>query len=193
MTTKPTIIQISEGVTLHIYGNRKQEWYKNGKIHRDDDQPAIIHESGTKEWYKYGERHRDNDQPAIITANGSKEWYKEGKHHREGDQPAIITSSGSKYWYHNGKPHRDNNQPAIIKSNGSQYWYKNGESYNPALDTLGNSRDDKLENFRYSDVKPMEKKETLEALIEENKRLREVIAQLAKLVNSRMRISNIQN
>ena len=42
-------------------------WYDyNGKLHRDDDLPAVIHPEGSKEWYKHGRHHRVDDKPAVI-------------------------------------------------------------------------------------------------------------------------------
>jgi antitoxin component YwqK of YwqJK toxin-antitoxin module len=107
-----------------IYSGGTQIWYKNGKQHREGDLPAFINVDGRQEWYKNGERHRENDLPAIIDANNSQEWYKHGVRHREGDLPAII--DGSQFWYKNGRLHRENDLPAVIIVDGNQYWYKNG-------------------------------------------------------------------
>ena len=72
----PYIFHNHDNDFVFIYPNGSKHWYKNGKHHRDNDQPAIIHSNGTKWWYKNGKRHRDNDQPAIIHSDGSKWWYK---------------------------------------------------------------------------------------------------------------------
>ena len=53
-------------------------WYKDGKLHRDGDLPAIEWADGTRSWYKNDERHRDGDLPAIKRANGDRFWYKDG-------------------------------------------------------------------------------------------------------------------
>ena len=90
--TTITTVQISEGIELKIHPNGIQEWFKEGKRHREGDQPAVIDLVGTKEWWKEGNLHREGDQPAIIYADGTKMWYKDGKRHREGDQPALIRS-----------------------------------------------------------------------------------------------------
>jgi len=55
-----------------------QYWYKEGKYHREGDQPAIIFSNGDQVWYKEGKRHRDGDQPAIIFLDGYQSWWKEG-------------------------------------------------------------------------------------------------------------------
>ena len=62
---------------------------------------------GTRRWYKNGKRHREGDQPAVIRADGSQEWYKNGKLHREGDEPAYIGADGTQEWFKNGYRHRE--------------------------------------------------------------------------------------
>ena len=59
--------------------------------------------AGDKEWYKEGKLHRDGDLPAVIWADGDKEWYKEGKWHRDGDLPAVIQADGRQYWFKDGR------------------------------------------------------------------------------------------
>jgi protein associated with RNAse G/E len=49
-----------------------------------------VEEDGTQKWYKNGKLHRDRDEPAVIKADGSRWWYKDGKYHRDGDEPAVI-------------------------------------------------------------------------------------------------------
>lgn len=65
-----------------------EAWYKNGKYHRDDDEPAFIsyNDSGDvymQQWYKNGELHRDNDEPAHIRILRNKvideQWYVDGE------------------------------------------------------------------------------------------------------------------
>ena len=43
----------------------RTEWYRNGELHRDDDNPAVVRANGTKYWGKNGKLHRDDDKPAI--------------------------------------------------------------------------------------------------------------------------------
>ena len=137
--TTITTVQISEGIRLEIHSNGIQQWYKNGKLHRD------------------------NDQPAIICPDGSKCWRKEGKRHREGDQPASIWANGMKEWYKDDTLHRDSDQPAVIQADGTKYWYKDGIQYTPQ-------------------VKVEEKKSQDETVLEENKRLKEEVARLQKII-----------
>ena len=107
-----------------IHENKNcKKWTIFGKLHRFDDQPAIIFAKGDQIWYQNDLIHRDNNQPAIIYANGEQQWYQNGKRHRdgsEGQQPAVIWSDGSQFWYQNGETHRDNDQPAIIYAAGYQ-------------------------------------------------------------------------
>ena len=109
-----------------------QTWYKNGKIHRDNDLPAVINLYGDQIWYKNGEIHRDNDLPAIIYSNGAQYWYQNGLFHRDNDLPAIIFITGTQHWYKNGSLHRDNDLPAMVFADGSKQWYKNDERYFPS-------------------------------------------------------------
>ncbi len=55
-------------------------WYLFcGRLHRNNDLPAVIRANGTQEWRQHGKVHRDNDLPAIICTNGSQEWHQYGK------------------------------------------------------------------------------------------------------------------
>jgi len=48
--------------------------------HSYDDEPAIIfNNNGTKMWYKDKKIHRDNNLPAVIYSNGNCEYYKNGE------------------------------------------------------------------------------------------------------------------
>ena len=85
-----------------ITANGTQYWLKEGKCHREGDQPAKIYANGDQCWYKEGKMHRDGDQPAKINVDGTQERYKTGKHHRDGDQPAAIYADGSQEWWIEG-------------------------------------------------------------------------------------------
>lgn len=130
-----------------------QCWYHAGKLHRDNDLPAIEHDN-FKIWFQNGKRHRSNDLPAVEYTNGRRfEWYRHDRRHRDGDLPAIIDKctktrwrewwykNGKLHrdngpaiiecyhdmWYQGGKLHRDNDLPAFIARTGIQKWYQNGE------------------------------------------------------------------
>jgi len=52
-----------------------QRWYKDGKLHRDNDQPAVIRVDGTKYWCQNGEIYREDDEkPAMIKKNKEHCW-----------------------------------------------------------------------------------------------------------------------
>lgn len=106
-----------------------QRWYKDGKLHREDDQPAVILSDGTQAWYYLGKSHRDNDLPAIIGCDSGKSWYLNGKLHREGDQPAVISPTGAKKWYKDGLLHREDDLPAVIHKNGTKEWFLNDQRH----------------------------------------------------------------
>jgi antitoxin component YwqK of YwqJK toxin-antitoxin module len=141
--------QIGNDVFSFETKNDGTYYYKNGKLHRDGDLPAIENSDGTKKWYKNGLRHRDGNLPAIEYSNSTKEYYKHGRLHcdngpaiiqfgyskyykndqlhRDGDLPAIQYSDGTQEWYKEGLLHRDGNLPAIIKANGSKEYYQYGQ------------------------------------------------------------------
>lgn len=87
----------------------REEWYKNGKPHRDNDEPAVRHypiNKKTKKYKKY------QDVYEILY------YFKEGKLHRD-DNPAFIyqeyyinNETMIKVYYQNGFIHRIN-EPAI--------------------------------------------------------------------------------
>lgn len=56
--------QITRFVDPNNHFNSAMEFRMEGVLHREEDKPAIIRDSGTKEWYCHGERHRVNG-PAI--------------------------------------------------------------------------------------------------------------------------------
>ena len=64
----------------------------------------IIHDNGDQCWYKDDKLHREDDLPAIIWADSSKFWAINGKCHRE-NGPADMHVDGKIYWYLNGDAH----------------------------------------------------------------------------------------
>lgn len=121
---------IAQGVTVKIT-NFSIIWYKNGKIHRDNDLPAVIYEYST-EWYQFGELHRCG-RPAVINRYmyGPRicgdMYYIYGVLHRSGDLPAVIDIKDNRLrWYNNGSLHRDNDLPAIIVPGCQLAYYKYG-------------------------------------------------------------------
>jgi hypothetical protein len=53
-------------------------------------------------YFKNKRLHRTDDKPAILRANGDVEWYIEGKRHRSGNKPALMTQYGTEAYYFNG-------------------------------------------------------------------------------------------
>jgi hypothetical protein len=104
-------------------------------VHRDNNLPAreYYEPDGTTVresiWYKDGQIHRDDDEPAWIDyKNQTMKWYKNGEPHRDGDMPAVIINSAkviTKAWYNKGHLHRKNN-PAVIKEGKPDEWYYHG-------------------------------------------------------------------
>jgi hypothetical protein len=93
-----------------ITGSRHISWRNSvGRLHRNDDKPAVIYASGGRDWYQNGKLHRDGDKPAIITSGGARWWYQNGKIHRDGDKPAFISANGTQQeWYNNGVLYKKN-------------------------------------------------------------------------------------
>ena len=53
----------------------------DGEYHSFNDKPAMICSDGSKYWFKNGRLHRDNDLPAVIDKQESycqKRWYVNG-------------------------------------------------------------------------------------------------------------------
>lgn len=132
-----------------INGNGTKMWRnKEGKLHRDNDLPAVVINSGGGRllWFQNGKLHRDNGPAAIY--EGGEEWYKNGSRHRD-DGPAMVWYNHDSHvynnvcyasakireeWYQNGKLHREDG-PARTSYNSAgiaKKCYKNGllHSYN---------------------------------------------------------------
>ena len=99
-------------------GSVKEEWFLNGKLHREGG-PARIIANNYDAWYRNGELHREGG-PAVIWAHGKKEWFLNGKRHRL-DGPAIIFAEGAEYWFKNNELHREDG-PAIYFIHGEKQW-----------------------------------------------------------------------
>lgn len=90
--------------------------------HREDDLPARIFEGnnsdcGFMEWYQHGKLHRENDKPALIWDYGC-EWWINGVRHRE-NGPAIFNSTdyntgkNDKKWFLDGIEYSEDEFNAI--------------------------------------------------------------------------------
>ena len=114
-----------DGSHTDYWEDGTQQWFKNGKLHRDGDLPARIHANGTLVWLKNGKEHRDGDKPVEIHADGTLGWWKNGKIHRDGDKPAWISADGTLWWLKNGLRHRITG-PAVIHANKKEEFWING-------------------------------------------------------------------
>ncbi len=95
-----------------------------GRLHSFNDKPAKVLASGETHWYKDGKLHRDGDKPAVVEADkGIFRWYKDNKLHRGGDKPAIINKKLGLFWYKDGECHRGGDKPAIILLTGKIRYY----------------------------------------------------------------------
>lgn len=118
-------------------GNGHVSWYKDGKLHRDNDLPAIVYDNGDKAWWSNGvlvkvynahlavtryyaktPPHKDNDFPIVKALL-----------HRDDDLPAEEYNDGSKRWVRNGQLHRDGGKPAIEHASGCKEWWVYGSPH----------------------------------------------------------------
>jgi hypothetical protein len=83
-----------------LLSNGTIEWKVNGKLHREDG-PAIERTNGDRFYYKNGRIHRDGGEPAVIT-DIYVMWCKDGQYHRE-DGPAIQYNDGDCQYFIGGK------------------------------------------------------------------------------------------
>ena len=90
---------------LVVEPNGVQRWYKDDKLHSEDDLPAVIYTDGILVWFQNGVKHRENDLPAetynSCSHAGSKVWYIDGREHRE-NGPSTIWNDGSLEWWLHG-------------------------------------------------------------------------------------------
>jgi len=77
-TNKSRIDKREYSYNLDISYNVRN-WYKNGKLHRERDLPATIHNNGSMFYLKDNQFHRDNNKPAIIHNDGRLSWYENGR------------------------------------------------------------------------------------------------------------------
>jgi hypothetical protein len=108
-----------------------------GVLHKEDG-PARIWNDGVEEWYINGRLHRDNDLPAFKGRN-KQIWYQHGKVHRVGKPAVLYEYEGANHtkreeWHVDGKCHKLDG-PAILKIitspdsqeevDRAEYWYVN--------------------------------------------------------------------
>lgn len=81
---------------LFVFSESSLYHFKDGKIHQDDDKPAVVTETNEKFWYQNNALHRVNN-PAIIEL-GFEHWYLNGKRHRIGG-PSFYGQGYKPKWY----------------------------------------------------------------------------------------------
>ena len=155
MSNKQVVI-MSYTKEVDEYGSKF--YYKDGKLHRDGDEPAVIESDGTENYYKDGKRHRDGDKPAVIQLNESKRYYKNGKLHRDGDKPAYIMADGSEYYFKNGVEYTKEEVEKMeeiririvnkIATHYARYWYD---------ETYRNTEGEAFKRRMMSDMDELEK------------------------------------
>jgi hypothetical protein len=102
----PSIILIDnvyeEGdIKIVTESNGDVSYYKNGKLHREENKPAVI-KKGELRWYRNGKLCRDDPCPAVIMRDDENdgyllEWFKKGK--RLDSKYEISYINGQlKYW-----------------------------------------------------------------------------------------------
>jgi hypothetical protein len=67
---------------------------RNGLFHSFSDEPAVV-SFGKRMWMKDNYLHREGDQPAVIHHDGTMEWWLNGKLRRSEDKPVIMWANGS--------------------------------------------------------------------------------------------------
>lgn len=62
-------------------GDKETRDPDSNELQSFDDQPAVVRVNGITAWYRDGKLHRNGDQPAVKYPGS---WYRNGKKHREG-------------------------------------------------------------------------------------------------------------
>ena len=104
----------SKCYTTERYGLITRTWRLRGcrgMIHRAHG-PAIIRSNGDEEYYLNGKRHRENGPAWISSIAKTETWFWHGKIHRE-NGPAEIVKNFKEVWYFRDLIHR-NDGPAFI-------------------------------------------------------------------------------
>ena len=119
-------------------------FYENGKLHRDNDKPALIINSPTRryEWYQHGSLHRPSGKAASISGATKVplEEYKTSRARKRSQERQRRAGSSIPQWkahadtrplnhgfilswYNQGHLHREDG-PAIIYPDGRTEWYQ---------------------------------------------------------------------
>ena len=83
------------GCYINEHGTKS--YYRNNKLHRDGDLPAVEYSTGDKSWLRKGFRHRICG-PAVEWSGGIKSWYVFGSRYSEDDYNKVISNLPLLYW-----------------------------------------------------------------------------------------------
>ena len=135
--------------TLHTNDSRTQEWRLFNKLHRENDLPAIINNTGcywwwcqlnidticnATIWYKAGVIHRSTKDPVTkltlpaIISDEMSIWMLNGKYYREREYPTQVTPTEQIWMTHKHKIHRKHGPAKIITYKNEiihEYWFRN--------------------------------------------------------------------
>jgi hypothetical protein len=89
-------------------------YFDKGRLHRDEDLPAMELAGGSKIFCQNGVRHRDYNLPAEVWADGTRCYFQHGVYHRGGILPAVEFANGEKIFYKKGELIRHKNQYRCI-------------------------------------------------------------------------------
>lgn len=79
-----------------------ERYYVRGKLHREDDKPAVIeYDPGAnrivrEQWFRNGKLHRDDNRPAFVEYSAStgkivlEVFFEDGRLHRGDNSPSAI-------------------------------------------------------------------------------------------------------
>lgn len=65
--------------------------------------------------FKDGKLHSNGDEPAIIWANGDKEWFQNGSYYRDNMKPHLEYADGTCNWVYNDMFYSDYNEYLLAK------------------------------------------------------------------------------
>lgn len=81
-------------------------YYKNGLIHRDNEQPAVISDDGHIGRYTNGKPHCTFG-PAIVHSCGNELYFYEGQLHNDCGAAVKYNNGYREYWVWGERWHRD--------------------------------------------------------------------------------------
>ena len=74
---KPIAKQTIPDYIIDKFGD-KRLFDENGCLHSFDDKPSLKFSNGIVAWHKHGKLHRENQRPAVIYPSGDYSIYEDG-------------------------------------------------------------------------------------------------------------------